>query len=152
MKPPARKKDYRKRLDQATITNIISRARQGESLSSIARAHDVTHAAVSYHVKKQHPLSKTNKSSEINVYDMPAAKPEAPQLKAIVRPMRKDLPADLREVMMDYVFNGMSISDLRRRLDETIEALTKLRSSMFPEEVPQDPRPTETVSTNLDDQ
>jgi len=137
MKAPTRKKGNTKRLDQTAIANIISRARQGETLSSIARAHGVTQAAVSYHVAKQRLLS-------------PVAKPEAPHLKKIVRPTRKDVSTDLREVMIHYVFNGMPISDLRRRLDETIDALTKMRSSMFPEEVPQDPRPTETVSTNWD--
>jgi len=112
----------------------------------------VTVGAISYHLSKQDLLSKTNKPSDINVYEMPVAKLEAPHMKEVVRPMRKDLTTDLREVMMDYVFNGMSISDLRKRLNETIDALTKIRSSMFPEEVPLDPRPAETVSTNWDRQ
>ena len=68
MKAPTRKKGNTKRLDQTAIANIISRARQGETLSSIARAHGVTQAAVSYHVAKQRLLS-------------PVAKPEAPHLK-----------------------------------------------------------------------
>lgn len=151
MKPPARKKGNTNRLDQAAIADILSRASKGESLSSIARAYDVTQAAISYHVAKQHLLSQTSKASDIAVYDLPVTKPEAPQLKEVVRPMRKDLSADLREVMMDYVFNGMSIAELRKRLDETIDALTKIRSSMFPEEAPQDPRPAELASANWDD-